>query len=300
MICKSWRCSLHGGHSGTFCEHAEGSLEEVLEAAVVNGYHTFGVSEHVPRTESRFLYSTEQEKGFTVQRLEEEFRNYTKVIGELANQFADRLIVLRGFETEVVPTSDYRERMIAYRQSGDFDYMVGSVHHVEEVLIDGPTEEFRRICDGLGGLEALSIRYYETVAEMIEVLSPEVVGHLDLVRKNADLDVSLDTPRIRRAADRALEATRSCGAILDLNTAGYRKGLGTPYPAPWLVKRANTMDIPFCFGDDSHGPSQVAAGIENGRVYLLENGVKEITVLTRPESSDSSTPVEKRVVSLYG
>ena len=295
---EPWRCSLHGGHSGEFCEHAEGCLEDVLEAAAAAGYHTFGVSEHAPRDEARFLYATEKEKGFTVERLGEDFRNYIRSIDELAERFAERLIVLRGFEIEVVPADGYREKMLAYREAGDFDYMVGSVHYVDEVSIDGEVEDFRGIRDDLGGLEPLAVRYYETVAEMIDSLRPEVVGHLDLLRKNAGSDAPLDTPEIRRAADRALEAARGCDAILDLNTAGYRKGLQTPYPAPWLVERAAAMGIGFCFGDDSHSPAQVGAGIDDARDYLLARGVGEVTVLTRAETSGSSDPVEKRVVQL--
>ncbi len=295
---EPWRCSLHGGHSGEFCEHAEGRLEDVLDAAVTAGYHTFGVTEHAPRTELRFLYPTEKEKGFTVERLEEDFRNYIRAIHELANRFAERLIVLRGFEIEVVPTDGYRDKMLAYREAGDFDYMVGSVHYVDEVSIDGEIEDFHGIRDGIGGLEALAVRYYETVAEMIDALRPEVVGHLDLLRKNAGPDAPVDTPLIRRAADRALEAARACEAILDLNTAGYRKGLPTPYPAPWLVERAAAMGIGFCFGDDSHGPAQVGAGIDDARDYLLANGVREVTVLTRTENSDRRGTVEKRTVRL--
>lgn len=295
---EPWRCSLHGGHSGEFCEHAEGRLEDILEAAVVAGYHTFGVTEHAPRTESRFLYPTEKEKGFTVERLDKDFRDYIHSVTELAENFAERLTVLRGFEIEVVPADGYRETMLAYRRAGDFDYIVGSVHYVEEVSIDGPIDDFRRVRDGIGGLEALAVRYYEIVAEMIEALRPEILGHLDLLRKNAGPDAPLGTPAIRRAAQGALEAARASEAILDVNTGGYRKGLPTPYPAPWLVERAAAMGIGFCFGDDSHSPDQVGAGIDDARAYLLANGVEEITVLTRPENSRNCGAVEKRIVRL--
>ncbi|HEX6202492.1 MAG TPA: histidinol phosphatase, partial [Thermoanaerobaculia bacterium] len=53
---RPWRVSLHGGHSGEFCDHATGTLAEVLEAAVAAGYAIFGVSEHAPRSDPRFLY----------------------------------------------------------------------------------------------------------------------------------------------------------------------------------------------------------------------------------------------------
>ena len=76
---------------------------------------------------------------------------------------------------------------------------------------------------------------------------------------------------------------RAHGAILDLNTAGIRKGLGCPYPRPWLVREAHARAIPFCFGDDSHGPAQVGKDLDAAREYLLENGVTTITILTREQ-----------------
>ncbi len=293
MVREPWRVSLHGGHSGEFCEHATGRLCEVLEAAIAAGYHTFGVSEHAPRSESRFLYDSEKEKGFTTARLQQDFEAYAGAVHELSEQFAGRLVVLRGFEAEVVPAQGYQEEMLGYNQRFGFDYMVGSVHYVDEISIDSERAEFERALEACGGLEALAVRYYETVAQMVAALKPDVVGHLDLIRKNAGPDSSLDTLKIRRAADRALEAVREHASILDLNTAGYRKGLGSPYPAPWLVKRANEMGIPFCFGDDSHGPSQVGAGLDEARQYLLENGVAAVTVMTRHEGE-----LVRQVVSL--
>lgn len=293
MSRELWKVSLHGGHSGEFCEHAEGRLEEVLEAAVAAGYQTFGVSEHAPRSEARFLYPTEAEKGFDVARLQRDFESYAARVKQLADEFADRLTILCGFEAEVVPAASYREEMLALRERFGLDYMVGSVHYVEEILVDGVPEEFERLRELHGGVEPFAVRYYATVAEMVEALRPEVAGHLDLIRKNARPDDRLDTPAIRAAADRALEAVREHGVILDLNTAGWRKGLGAPYPAPWLVQRAREMGVDFCFGDDSHGPRQVGEGLEQARSYLLENGVRQVAVLTREDGA-----VVKKTVAL--
>ena len=281
MSSEPWKVSLHGGHSGEFCEHATSTLREVLESAAAFGYQTFGVSEHAPRSEDRFLYASEREKGYTVERLCREFEAYAEALDALAQEFDGRLVVLRGFEAEVIPTAGYAEEMLGWRKRFGFDYMVGSVHYVDEVQIDGEKADFEVAVAHYGGLEPFAVRYYDTVARMVETLQPDVVGHLDLIRRNASPDAVLDTPAIREAAERALSVIREHDAILDLNTAGYRKGLGSPYPAPWLVHRANEMGIGFCFGDDSHGPAQVGEGLEQGRCYLLENGVAEIVAITR-------------------
>ncbi len=278
---KAWRVSLHGGHSGAYCDHAVGSLEEILDAAVAAGCDTYGLSEHAPRGAARFLYSEERSMGWDVAKLERDFAAYAHETSALVARYAGRLHVLRGFEAEVVPPEDWLSRMQAYRERYRFDYVVGSVHYVGERSIDGRPETFRLAMDEAGGREALAVRYYRTVADMVLRLRPEVVGHLDLIRKNGAALGALDTDPIRAAAEEALDAVSRVGAILDLNTAGWRKGLDAPYPAPWLVRRADALGIGFCFGDDSHGPEQVAMDLDRGRDYLLDNGVRSISVLRR-------------------
>ncbi|HEV2474392.1 MAG TPA: histidinol-phosphatase [Chthonomonadales bacterium] len=285
-----WMVSLHGGHSGEFCDHAQGALEEILEAAVAAGYTTFGVSEHAPRVEDRFLYSEERKMGWTVPKLERDFAAYIQTVRTLSRKFEDRLTVLRGFEAEVVPTADYERLMRAYRRqllpdgSPAFDYTVGSVHYVNELQIDGSATNFRRAADAAGGIEALAVQYYRAVAAMTTALRPEVVGHLDLIKKNVEAAgyrrADVEGTTARKAAESALEAIISAGSILDLNTAGWRKGLGEPYPGPWLVEQAHKMGAVFCFGDDSHRPSDVGQRIGDARLYLLNLNVRSITTLS--------------------
>ena len=289
-----WKVSLHGGHSGTFCDHAEGTLRQILEAAVAQKMSVFGITEHAPRLGERFLYARELELGWDVPKLERDFRAYRSALDPLVREFSPLLQVLRGFEAEVVPSSTYADVMGRYRSDMGFDYMVGSVHFVGEIIIDSEPEDFERALNRAGGLEALATRYYQKVARMVEALRPEVVGHLDLVRKNGRHYGPLDTPPIRRSAREALEVIRHHDSILDLNTAGYRKNLGCPYPEPWLLRQAHEMGIGVCFGDDSHGPDQVGAGIGEARLYLLDNGISEIRTLAKEGGR-----VVRRSISLH-
>ncbi|MGQ9736928.1 MAG: histidinol-phosphatase [Armatimonadota bacterium] len=281
MTAPRWKVSLHGGHSREYCDHAYSSLQEMLESAVKAGYRTFGVTEHAPRVEPRFLYRNEIALGWDVNTLVMQFDHYARRLPSLVESFADRIELLRGFETEVVPTSSYIQLMQEYRVRYGFEYIVGSVHYVDEISIDGELEDFQWAMAAFGGSEPLAVRYYQTVAQMVQSLQPEVVAHLDLIRLHGHRFGSVETPAIRRAAAEALEAVREAGGILEVNTAGYRKGLREPYPASWLVQMANRMGIPFCFGDDSHHVEHVGYGIERAREYLLANGVRTVTVLTR-------------------
>lgn len=291
----AWRVSLHGGHSGSYCGHASGRLEDFLVAAIAAGFKAYGISEHAPRSHPRLLYRDEIEAGWDISRLKENFDAYTTESNRLVDRFAGQLTVLRGFEAEVVPGASWAVEMSAFRQRGVFDYVVGSVHHVDEIPIDYRPDEFAQAVAVAGGVEALAIAYYETVTTMAEVLRPEVVGHLDLIRKFAAPFGSVDTPAARAAAERALEAVAAIDAIIDVNTSGLRVGLGHPYPAPWIVERARDMGIAFCFGDDSHSPLQVGAGVDAARDYLLELGVREIEFPDRSEAGDEMVRRRRRL-----
>lgn len=288
-----WKVSLHGGHSSAYCDHAHSPLREMVEAAVAAGLDTYGMTEHAPRVEPRYLYPAEVKMGWNVATLEAMFEAYAGESAALKGEYAGCITLLRGFEAEVVPEDRYVDLMLGYRRRFGFDFMVGSVHHVAGHIIDYTPEQFQAAVAACGGLEKLCIRYYETLAEMVPALQPEVVAHFDLVRRYGPDEAAVGTPKIRAAAERALEAVRAQGAILDINTAGYRKGLGRPYPAPWILERAREMRIPCCFGDDSHRVREVGAGLEDARAYLLANGIREICALT-PEAQG----LARRVIAL--
>lgn len=292
-ILAPWLVSLHGGHSGEFCDHAQGMLREVLDAAVAAGCPAYGVSEHAPRLADQYLYETEVHMGWTVDKIVQDFERYAETIHAVAEEYADRLEILRGFEIEVVPPDRYAEIMQGYRKKHSFDYIVGSVHFLYDVSIDGPVDKYEFAMSAAGGAERLAIEYYEAIAEMVATMKPEVVAHLDLIRLNGHLHGGFDSPAIRDAVEGTLEAIKRHHGIIEVNTAGWRKGLQYPYPEPWIVERASALKIPFCFGDDSHGPHQVADGIPRARDYLLEHSVTSITILTRDGNA-----VERKVVPL--
>lgn len=280
-----WAVSLHGGHSSDYCDHGNSTLREMLDAAVEVGYHTFGIAEHAPRVEPRFLYSEEIRRGWDVAKLRCDFDAYAEATCLLVDEYADRLNILRGFEAEVVPADRYVELMLSWREQYHFDYMVGSVHWLGDQITDYSQELFDEVLKTYPSLEALAVRYYERVAEMVRSLRPDVVGHIDVIRKYARVHGPVDTPAVRDAADGALEAIRDAGTIIDVNTGAYRRGFDVPFPAPWLLERA-TRDfaIGVCFGDDSHSVEQVGAGILEARSYLLQHGVTHLTALSRNQT----------------
>lgn len=286
-----WMVSLHGGHSVEFCDHATGALRDLIEAAIAKGLSVWGMTEHAPRVEARFLYPEEVKRGWDVVRLLDNFQTYALQTRRFIEEYDDRITLLRGFEIEVVPTDRYAELMRGYREQYALDYCVGSVHYVDEMLFDLGPESYRKAVEAQGSLEAFVVKYYQTVADMVKAVVPEVVGHLDLVRKYPEAHGPVDTPAMRDACLETLAIIRQHDCILDINTAGFRKGLDAPYCDPWILEQARDMGIGVCFGDDSHCARDVGAGIPEARDYLLDNGFTHITALTR----ERGAIVRKRV-----
>ncbi len=291
---RAWRVSMHGGHSSEGTTHGSSTLTEILDAAIARGMVTYGVTNHVATSEARFLYEDELAAGLDIEGRFAQFEEYARLSAEAVEQYAGRLEVLRGFEAEIVPQSSYVADMLGLRERYGFEYIVGSVHWVDEVPIDVSQELFDEAAARCGGLEGLLVRYYEHMAEMVEGLRPEVIGHFDLPRLLSEGDPGHEAPAVRAAAGAALDVIAEVGSLLEVNTAGFRKGLRGPYPAPWALDRAVDLGIPMTFSDDSHHVDHVGADLERARAYLLAFKVQEIGSLGRaPDGS-----IERRSIPL--
>jgi histidinol-phosphatase (PHP family) len=281
--------SFHGGHSGAFCRHAGSSLEAVLEAAVAKGFTHYGISEHAPKFREQDLAPDEQD--LSCADTQAMFHAYVDEAFALRERFADRLQVLAGFETEMVPPSSFADNMRTLRASAPFDYLVGSVHTVGDWCIDMSPEIFDEAATAHGGIDALDAAYFDQVAALVETLEPEVAGHLDLIRifRSAAPEFAASTwPHI----ERALEAVRSVGAVLDVNAAPIRKKLGPVYPIPAILRRAREMNIGVTLGDDSHGPDHVGLGLSECVRAIADAGYSEICCLVRADG------IEKRPIPI--
>jgi histidinol-phosphatase (PHP family) len=281
---KPWLVSLHGGHSGSYCDHAEDTLEALVQAAVQRGMSTYGLTEHAPRVEPELVYAEEKAMGWDVAHLRTLFDDYVTEARRLQAAYAAEIELLVGFEAEVVPADRYATVMQEFRDQYALDYIVGSVHWVDGIIIDYTKTWFDAAVEACGGLEGLALRYYELVAEMIVALRPEVLGHLDLIRRHGGEAPEFETAAVQDRVRQVLALMNEHETILDINTAAYRKGLATPYPAPWLLKAARDQGVACCFGDDAHRISEIGAGIPEAREYLLHHGVARVTVLTREKS----------------
>lgn len=291
--------SYHGGHSGEFCGHAKGKLEAVVQRAIEAGFTHYGLSEHCPRFREQDLYDEEIAAGMTPASLLATFRAYIDEALSLRERYADRIQVLVGFETERVPAADWLARMRELRALAPFEYVIGSVHDVDGVWVDYKREVTEELAEKVGGRARLQARYFDDVTDMVRALKPEVVGHIDLIRKFEGDGASID-PSAWPHLEAALEAVRDCGAALDVNCGASRRGLSPVYPLPEILRRAREMNVGVTLGDDGHGAHDVGVGLESSLRAIAGAGYRELRYLARDQDGPRglSSPATWRSIAL--
>ncbi|MCY3736828.1 MAG: histidinol-phosphatase [Gemmatimonadaceae bacterium] len=265
------RVSIHGGHSREFGDAGDSTLEEMVRAYVDNGFQWVGITEHIPPASADFLLPWETEEGQTPESRMERFTEYFSAARRLQGEYRDSIRIFVGFETEGY--TGYVEHVNRLRKRFRPDYIVGSVHHVRDICIDGRPERYAQAVAETGGIEALFCEYFDQQYELIEELEPEVVGHFDLIRMHdKDYRQRLEIPGVKKRIRRNLEKIRDLGSILDFNLRALEKGGSEPYVSRSILEMALDIGVPCVPGDDSHGVAGVGLHLDKGIEILRQAG----------------------------
>ncbi len=251
------------------CNHATGAPRDYAEAALAAGLPEIGFSEHAPMP-----------NGFDAawRMSEAEVGDYFAEIRELAARYRGRLVVRIGIECDFRPGDEpfLRELLAAH----PWDYALGSVHFIGDWGFDNPDEiagwETRDV-------EEVHLAYYDLVARAAASGLFDVLAHPDLVKKFGH---RCDTPRVREAERRMLEAAARAGVALEISSAGLRKPVGEVYPAKRLVAAAADMGMAFAFGSDAHAPGEVGHAWRTCRDLLRAAGVRAVRSFARRRPVD--------------
>jgi histidinol-phosphatase (PHP family) len=265
------RVSIHGGHSGQFCNHARDTLEEIVQAYIAQGFAWIGLTEHMPPVADAFLYPEERQAGLTAAAMRERFARYMEEARRLQKAYAGRIEILVGFETE--DTTGALESALGLIDRYGPDYVIGSVHHIDDIAFDYSPQAYRSAVAAAGGETALYCRYFDRQHEMIRTLRPQVVGHFDLIRIfDPEYSRHLAHAEVRQAVVRNLELIRQMDLILDFNVAALKKGAAEPYVSRPILEQVQRLGIAVVPGDDAHSVDTVGLHLDEGMRILAQMG----------------------------
>lgn len=263
--------SYHGCHSGQFCNHAEDTLEDMVKIYVQKKFHAIGITDHMPPPDDSMRYPDEIEAGLSAGFLKERFARYCNEVGRLKKKYAADIIIYLAFETESY--TGYKEQVARLIDEFKPDYIVGSVHHVDDLCFDYSREAYQRIANGFGSIDTLYHRYFDIQFDMIQSLEPSVVGHFDIVRiYDDDYKDRMLKPDIRTKILRNLSLIKDLDLIMDLNLRALNKGADEPYITRSILETARRLDIKLAPGEDSHCIKDIGQHIHSGINLLKQMG----------------------------
>ncbi len=236
----------------TLCNHAMGTVNEYVEKAIECGIDVYGFSDHAPMD-----FDPAYRMNF------EQMAEYKQWVMDAKAKYADKIEILFGYEVDYLP-GHMDERIL----NADVDYLIGSVHFINEWGFDNP--EF------IGRYENEDIdliwqKYFDLIEAMAKTKFFDIVGHIDLIK----VFKYMPNREILEIAMPALKAIKEADMVLEINVAGYRKPCAEPYPSPSLLKAAFELGIPITFSSDAHNPEQVGLFREEAEALAKSIGYVE-------------------------
>ena len=260
--------TLRNYHTHTrYCDGKD-SIEEMILAAIEQGFETLGFSGHSPLfTEDWCMTENDMQKYFSKPQ-------------EFKEKYKDKIEILAGLELDIL--SD--------KPSLPFDYIIGSVHAlpVEGGLI--PVDESLDILkSGIdkyfnGDALLFAEKYFERVSEVYDKTGCQIVGHLDLLTKYQEKEPLFDTAHKRYldAAEKAIEKLASQSVIFEVNTGAIARGYRTtPYPEKSLLELIRAKGGRVMLNSDCHDKNYLTCGFSEALELIKNAGFEEIYYLNK-------------------
>jgi histidinol-phosphatase (PHP family) len=254
---KTASVSIHGGHSGQFCSHAADTLDEIVQCYIRKQFPWVGITEHAPFiSENSLYYPDEREVGLTPKLILQRFDDYMLECRRLQKKYRNKIRLFSAMEIETY--SGYEQFVPYLIDRFQPDYIVGSVHFINDIGFDYSESFYNQIVETVGGKDKLYCLYFDKQYEMIKILKPSVVGHFDLIRIfDRNYKSRLLNPDIWQRIERNLQLIKDLDLIMDFNLRSLYKGAEEPYISRPILKRVRELNIAVVPGDDSHDISSV-------------------------------------------
>ena len=252
----------------TMCD-GKNTLQEMASAASAQALTTLGFTGHsYTQRDREYCMSPSR----TAQ--------YKATISKLKTEYKGKVDILCGIEWDILSED---------KRTG-YDYWIGSAHHLygkntgKYYEIDfRPQDLHDCIYDDFDGDPLAAVEAYFAEVEKVAALKPDILAHIDLIKKlNAEGEFfDEEAPRYKAAALKALQAAKENGCLLEVNTGGVYRGYRKDfYPGPWLLGEWNKMGGKVIITSDAHDASSLTYGFDEAAAALKAAGFASVEVLT--------------------
>jgi len=232
--------------------HRADAVEPFVETATRRGVDEIGFTEHVYYfRQTRALW----DRAYESERCVYDLDAYVDAVLEAKRQ---GLPVKLGLEVDHV--GDRQDELAAVLEPYPWDFLLGSVHHVDGLAIDSSPE--RGVWAELS-VEEVWRRYFSALADLA------ASGHVDALAHP-------DLPKIfGRRPEGPVEYPALNGVALEISTNGRYKPVGELYPDPAFLEAAKA---PITLASDAHVPGNVGRDFDQALELARAAGYETVTV----------------------
>jgi histidinol-phosphatase (PHP family) len=203
----------------------------------------------------------------------EEFDRYVELVAAARAEFAGRVDVRLGLESDYFPGIEAWAEKLHARVP--LHHVLGSVHmqvtHYKARYFTGDVFAYQQL-------------YFEHLAESAETGLFDTLAHPDLVKNEAP--DAWEFNRIRPFIERALDRIARTGVAMEINTSGLNKALPEMNPGPLMLRMMRERNIPVVIGADAHRPTRVGDRYEEALTRLENAGYQHVSLFLDRQRQD--------------
>ncbi len=236
--------------------------EEMVRAALDLKMKTLGFSVH------SYLFFDES---YCIPK--DKIGEYKTEINGLKEKYRDRIEILCGVEQD----------SFSAEPTDGFDYVIGSVHCVEQdgryFAVDESEKMFKCIGEEQFGGDyiAFAESYFRNTADVINRTRGDIIGHFDLISKFNEGNKFFDEndPRYINAGFRAIDELIKYDKPFEINTGGISRGYKTTfYPNEKFLHRIAQMGGRVILSSDSHSADNLCFAFEEAERAARDMGLR--------------------------
>ena len=239
----------HHVHTG-LCNHAQGEMEEYVEAALRRGLRSITFLEHL---ECGLQYTPRI--GLTPELFEEYFEEGERLQEKYTGHITIRLGAEIGYNAAA------KDELLLMLDRFPFAHRGLSCHFYwdgkEHLNMLSRREDHIRKLEEIG-TERILDAYFSALIEGCREIPCDKLCHLDAALRHNKIRL---TEHHHELIDQLFTVMQEKNIALEVNTSGYVLR-PHPYPAPNFIQQAQQLGIPLIVGSDAHHPDQVGRFFE--------------------------------------
>lgn len=260
-----------------YCDGVD-PLDKMVQAAINEGLISIGLTSHMTLPFDNH-WSIESEK----------INNYFATIDKLKEKYRDQIEIYKSMEIDYfMDQGKVTEASVEVMKK--LDYVLMSIHSLGSIEgetlyhIDESPENFQAGIDKYydGNIQCFVFQYYKSIGDMVEKYHPDIVGHLDLIKKNNYQNRFFDEKEnwYREAVFTCLDRISQTDSMIEINTGANMRypGVGR-YPSDWMIPEMKKRNIPITIGGDSHSVAGIINEYQEAENFLIESGYREYGII---------------------